>query len=792
MRPAEIAREAFRQLAVRRINPTPEAYGAIYNEIAGITQLYSSENVLLTLSASLRKSPGNLGVLGEKLSQASVDKDWQEYTRLISELTDKFLLKKADTTLARSPTATQTASPHKINETLEVQLSLLKEMLSKSLKNGFANNNEIAKEAQSLAEAVKEVKTETKLFELSNRLKQLCYKAGLLEDEQSKHQSERIPQVKHPTNSSRTIQESNLLRDMLVRILNSGLPTALHNFKDLNNESSNLAKMIKNSTSDARLNDIASKVKQLCYRINIAIDINEKKNIEEVQSTEASTKKELLEKTQALDIEKKKSVLLKEILLQLNTSLIEASGSNGSLNDEAKILDDLSELTTLNQLELKTIQLKQFSSILEKLFLKNGTNGTTNVAATGLAHKPQLADNESIIRSALVRTLGGGLTHFLHEFPDLMDEINSLTLVLQDKNNATNLPELEHRIKELCFTASIKSEEKKEQFDLLLELYRLLLKNINELVDENTWLNGQVVKVQQLLNGKIDINQLEETIRCMKEIIYKQGVLKHSHSEAKASIKNMIVTFIERLDTLLNSTDEYYSKVTQYTHEISETNDPILLTKILEKLIKETDVAKNEAMRSREEILTAKKFVAEAEEKIEILQMQLAQMSELVMEDSLTGSLNRRGIDDLFEKELARADRKKTPICIALLDLDDFKKLNDTHGHLVGDQVLIHLVRIVKETLRTIDVIGRFGGEEFLILLPDTRADDAVRVVTRLQRELTKNIFMFNNQGLLITFSAGIAEHINHEEDQTSLVNRADMALYKAKAQGKNRIIIAE
>ena len=155
-----------------------------------------------------------------------------------------------------------------------------------------------------------------------------------------------------------------------------------------------------------------------------------------------------------------------------------------------------------------------------------------------------------------------------------------------------------------------------------------------------------------------------------------------------------------------------------------------------------------------------------------------------------SGSLNRRGLDDVFEREMARADRRKSPLCIAMLDLDDFKRLNDTYGHTAGDEALIHLVRVIKDTLRTMDVIARFGGEEFMIVLPDTNMEDAMQTVTRVQRELTKRIFMHNNERLLITFSAGVALRIEGE-DQATLIKRADEALYKAKRAGKNRVVAA-
>ena len=166
-------------------------------------------------------------------------------------------------------------------------------------------------------------------------------------------------------------------------------------------------------------------------------------------------------------------------------------------------------------------------------------------------------------------------------------------------------------------------------------------------------------------------------------------------------------------------------------------------------------------------------------------------MSELVREDQLTGSLNRRGLDDVYEREAARADRRGTPLCAALLDLDNFKRLNDTYGHLAGDGALRHLVKVVKDTLRSMDVIARFGGEEFLILLPETTIEAAEATMTRLQRELTRHFFMHENEKVLITFSAGVALRRPHE-GQSDLVKRADEAMYKAKKSGKNRVVVAE
>ena len=206
--------------------------------------------------------------------------------------------------------------------------------------------------------------------------------------------------------------------------------------------------------------------------------------------------------------------------------------------------------------------------------------------------------------------------------------------------------------------------------------------------------------------------------------------------------------------------------------------------------MRETRSAQYDALKARDEMIYARQEVQKAEARVQSLESQLVQMSELVREDQLTGSLNRRGLDETLAREIAAANRRGTPLCIALLDLDDFKRLNDTHGHSAGDEVLIHLVKVIKDTLRKLDVIARFGGEEFLIVLPETPPEEAMATITRVQRELTKRIFMHNREKLLITFSAGVAL-MAQGEGQSDIIKRADAALYRAKNAGKNRIVMA-
>jgi diguanylate cyclase len=396
-----------------------------------------------------------------------------------------------------------------------------------------------------------------------------------------------------------------------------------------------------------------------------------------------------------------------------------------------------------------------------------------------------------MLRELLARTLGYALPSLLHDAPTLAAEAEALGAAVKVAQTDEAINEIAARLKQLCYQIEIKGGDIGEQQELLFRLFKLLLENVTELLDEDSWVRGQVDVVQNLISGPLDQRALEEATRSLKEVIYKQGQLKHSLNDAKGTVKNMMMTFIDRLGTVAASTGDFHEKIGGYTEKISRANNIGELNQILDDVLRETRLVQTEALRSRDKMIAARQEVQDAELRIHALEAKLQHMSELVREDQLTGSLNRRGLDDVFERETARADRRGTPLCVALLDLDDFKRLNDTHGHLVGDGALKHLVRIVKETLRSMDVIARFGGEEFLILLPETTIEAATATMTRLQRELTKHFFMHENEKVLITFSAGVALRAPNE-DQTTLIQRADKAMYEAKKTGKNRVVVAD
>ena len=168
------------------------------------------------------------------------------------------------------------------------------------------------------------------------------------------------------------------------------------------------------------------------------------------------------------------------------------------------------------------------------------------------------------------------------------------------------------------------------------------------------------------------------------------------------------------------------------------------------------------------------------------LQQALTRISELATRDELTGLPNRRAILDQLATETARHARKKLPLAVALIDLDHFKRINDEHGHAGGDQVLRGFAHRIESELRGGDVMARWGGEEFLLMLPDTSIEAAQQCLERLRERLRATPFDEVAPGLSLTFSAGVTGCLG-QGDIDSAIERADQAMYRAKQAGRDR-----
>ena len=442
-----------------------------------------------------------------------------------------------------------------------------------------------------------------------------------------------------------------------------------------------------------------------------------------------------------------------------------------------------SSVETLNQSIRKsdwTQCRKQLGQITRQLKQQSEGGGNTRTQSEDL----------TLLRDLLAKTLEFGVVTQLSHSPRLAEKAQQLATAVREANSASSLRNAASGLKSLWVSVEMQASDTHDQQETLKRILLLLVENIGELLDDDTWLRGQLDMVQEVIAGPLLIQSLQEAEKRLKEVIYKQSMVKHGLREATATLKATMTTFVSRMSDAVAANDEYQGKIASHIDRISKTEDVLELNRILENLLEETRVAQTNTRRAHDQLTLERDIALQAEGRIKELETQLAQMSTLVREDPLTRSLNRRGLDDEFAREASRADRYKAPFCLAVLDIDNFKALNDLRGHQTGDEALIHLVKVAKEDLRLTDHIARLGGEEFLIILPNTPLDEAAKIITRLQRSLTKKYFLDNNERVLITFSAGVTERA-FGEAQDAAIARADAAMYEAKQTGKNRVCTA-
>ncbi|PSJ16630.1 GGDEF domain-containing protein [Nitrosomonas supralitoralis] len=342
-----------------------------------------------------------------------------------------------------------------------------------------------------------------------------------------------------------------------------------------------------------------------------------------------------------------------------------------------------------------------------------------------------------------------------------------------------------------CIKLELGDENKTNIQQSLLKLLSMLMDNTSELLSEDQWIKSQISKLKKVISRPLDRQIIAQVESSLGEIIQRQGKVKQGLNKAREAMRQMVTSLISNLEELSDAAGGYHDNLGSYSERINQANDIDEINQLLAEIMQETQKVQNNVLNYRNDLIFARGEIDKAQNQINQLETQLQEMNEKVHEDHLTGALNRRGFDNAFNREVALLARNNGTLCFALLDIDNFKQLNDTNGHDVGDDVLKYLVEAVKETVRREDVISRYGGEEFAILLPNSVLNAAISTIARIRRYLTKKFFLSENNRLLITFSAGVAQY-RPEESQQSLFKRTDEALFHAKRNGKNQIVAAK
>lgn len=398
-----------------------------------------------------------------------------------------------------------------------------------------------------------------------------------------------------------------------------------------------------------------------------------------------------------------------------------------------------------------------------------------------------------VVEAGLPEEFPGKLARFVESVLPALGEEDSRVLGLARelvallKQPGVEWSAVQSVLANLTHQALFVAEEQAEIKESLLKLLNLIIRNIAELSVDDRWLQGQLEGLLVSVAPPLNLRHLDEMERRLLDVMEKQGRAKARSVEAQAEMRQMLAEFIASLTQMNQSSQAFEGRIEESARQIEQVERIEDLRPLLRDVVAATRAMADETSRSREQLQTLQEKVAVTEAELVQLHQELDNASALARHDPLTDALNRKGLDEALVREIATMRRKDTPLSVCLLDIDNFKKLNDQHGHEAGDRALIHLANVARRSMRPSDTLARYGGEEFVILMPDTVLEQGIEAMTRLQRELTKTLYLTGSERILITFSAGVAQ-LSAEESGADAIRRADKAMYLAKRAGKNRV----
>ncbi len=370
---------------------------------------------------------------------------------------------------------------------------------------------------------------------------------------------------------------------------------------------------------------------------------------------------------------------------------------------------------------------------------------------------------------------------------ELIDELGAAHAELV-RDGAT--PERAAQMDALCIRARRWLDHRNHAFNELGKLCGELTGSLADLAEDDSWAQGQCEAMGQTLAQGLTARSVRSVSELLHNTRERQHSLREERSRARDALKGLINRMLQELGELGQHTDRFSSSVGKYATVIEQADSLESLAGVVREMVEESRSVQTLVQSTQGRLRDEHDRATQLAERVEQLEGELRKLSNEVQTDQLTQIANRRGLIATFETERAKLDREPKPLALALLDIDNFKKLNDNLGHAAGDEALKSLAARVSGLLRPGDKVGRWGGEEFVLILPEAPLEEAQAVLLRLQRSLSASLFMHEGRDVFVTFSAGVTLFRMGETMEQAL-DRADEALYEAKRTGKNRACVA-
>ncbi len=343
------------------------------------------------------------------------------------------------------------------------------------------------------------------------------------------------------------------------------------------------------------------------------------------------------------------------------------------------------------------------------------------------------------------------------------------------------LREVEKELREVIFESSRKEVEWREEKNELKEVVHFLLRASRNETRQDDHLNQEIEDLTTRFGAAEEVEEIRALKVSLKNVILQRLFQETQEvKEREEVLKKTLTQLLAEIQLLNSESDTFGGRID--SHIVS-------LTKALSlediQHIQQTII--DELGKVRETNRTLKNRLETVSKEAETLRGELTTVRTYAMIDELTKAYTRRSFEDTIASKINLYRQTGVGFSLILYDIDHFKKVNDTYGHGVGDQVLFISSEIIRKNMRKSDLLARYGGEEFVVLLPGMALEDAVRLGDQLRSILAAAKFVFREENLTVTASFGVSS-IRQGDDRDALVNRVDKALYLAKSSGRNRV----
>ena len=358
-------------------------------------------------------------------------------------------------------------------------------------------------------------------------------------------------------------------------------------------------------------------------------------------------------------------------------------------------------------------------------------------------------------------------------------------------------PALVAEVDTLCSQARQLFAHRHRLLDELSALCLELGAGMADLAEDESWARGQSQNLQARFahdaKEGVNLRSVRAAASMLADMRTRQQRVKSERNAARDALKEMIQRMFAELAELSTHTGRFNDNIGRHAQAVEQAESLESLAGVVKSMVADGRAVQAIVTQTQARLQAEHAKGSELEARVRSLESELRRLSDEATTDALTQVANRRGLAQAFDNECARMAREQTngaTLAVALIDIDNFKKLNDTLGHSAGDVALKSLAAAVRERLRPSDHLARFGGEEFVVLLPNTGPPEAQEALTRLQRSLSASLFLHDNKEVFVTFSGGVTAWVPGETLESALA-RADEGLYQAKRTGKNRTCIA-